>query len=154
MRGTPDERFWAKVEKSDGCWEWTAFKNEQGYGTFFYDGVTRWVHRVSFAMKYGPIPAGMLIDHICHNASCVNPDHLRMATHKQNQENRRGAMSNSKSGIRGVNWSKRESKWRAVMSHNNRYVHVGYFGTSEEAEAAVIAKRLELFTHNEIDRAA
>jgi len=73
---------------------------------------------------------------------------------KQQNENVRGAKVNSKSGVRGVCWEPRVSRWRAVVKHNLRQVHVGTFKTIEEAERAVIAKRLELFTHNEVDKSA
>lgn len=42
--------------------------------------------------------------------------------------------------------------WRAGVGHNGVKVNVGCFKTLEEAEAAVIAKRIELFTHNDADR--
>ncbi len=34
--------------------------------------------------KYGDIPAGMDLDHLCRNESCVNPDHLELVTHAKN----------------------------------------------------------------------
>jgi hypothetical protein len=75
-------------------------------------------------------------------------------SHKQNKENLRGASKNSKSGARGVWWHKSSNRWQARVGHDGKQVHVGYFGTiaEAEAEAAVIAKRNELFTHNDLDR--
>jgi len=154
---TAAERFWSKVEKTEGCWNWTEQLNHAGYGTMLVGGRAGkiWLaHRYSYSMANGEIAPGVEIDHKCLNRQCVNPEHLRSATKKQNMENRAGAQKNSKSGVRGVCWEPRRSKWRAVVKHNRVQVHVGTFETLAEAEAAVIAKRNELFTHNELDRTA
>lgn len=147
------ERFWAKVLKTEGCWEWIGAKQPKGYGTFRFQGSAKLAHRVSYELEYGRIAAGIEIDHRCHNRGCVKPRHLRPVTHKQNMENYAGVYaSNKSSGVRGVYWHKQHRKWCAVVTNDGRRTHVGLFATIAEAEAAVIAKRLELFTHNEVDR--
>lgn len=148
------ERFWSKVNKTGGCWLWTAHKTRDGYGTLKVSGKTIRSHRLAYEMAHGPILDGMSIDHTCHNRACVNPSHLRAATHKQNHENRAGADADSASGLRGVYWRKDLQKWHAQVKHNQVRFHVGYFVDAESAEAAVIAKRNELFTHNVLDRTA
>lgn len=150
-----EERFWAKVDKTGDCWVWTAHLFHDGYGQFATKtkGVTRtWrAHRIAYEWAYGPIPDGMLVDHRCHNRRCVNPDHLRLATRNQNNQNRQGAQSNSRSGIRGVQQLP-SGRWQARVRHRRQDIHVGIFDTAEQAEAAAIAKRNELFTHNDRDR--
>lgn len=148
---TLEERFWSKVEKSEGCWNWTAHKNGQGYGRFMLDKKVRFAHRVAYELAVEPIPEGMSIDHMCHNESCVKPAHLRLVTQKQNNEHR-PQEGRSSSGIRGVSWHKRTKRWHARVSHYGVVHFVGGFSDVEEAKAAVIAKRNELFTHNDIDR--
>lgn len=149
------ERFWAKVDRSGECWLWTAFTGRDGYG-YFSVGMKRRMaaHRFSYELHNTAIPPGMDIDHMCHVRACVNPSHLRVCTRKQNLENRAGADSDSKSGVRGVSWRKDMRKWQAKVRHNGRDYWVGLFFALEEAEAAVIAKRNALFTHNDMDRAA
>ena len=143
----PSERFAARVDKSGDCWLWTAGRSRDGYGMFRAEaGRKMYAHRWSYAEHFGPIPEGMDIDHLCHNRACVNPAHLRLATRKQNAENRRGAQSNSRSGVRGVSWCERTNRWRAVVGHHGKHVHVGRFLSLADAEAAVIAKRRELYT--------
>lgn len=145
----PEERFWPKVDKSGDCWVWTAGMFPDGYGSFRYNGVMTGSHRVSYEWAYGPIPEGMQVDHQCRNRKCVRPEHLRLVTHTENRQNHGGAMrTNKTSGIRGVSWYPRTNRW-VVHVH---YRTVGYFHDLAEAEAAAIAERNRVYTHNDIDR--
>jgi len=148
-----ETRFWAKVAKTEGCWEWTGYKQPAGYGTFYMDGPKIYAHRAAWEFTNGPVPDEMHLDHTCHSRSCVNPSHLRMVTRKQNMEHQITAHANSATGVRGVHWDKAKQRYVARVGHNKRSIHVGYFSNVKDAEAAVIAKRLELFTHNDKDRA-
>lgn len=154
FRQTAEQRFWEKVNKTDDCWLWTAatWKSRGGapYGHFTVDGVHIVAHRYAFKVTYGD-PESLQVDHRCHNTLCVNPIHLRLATNKQNHENLRGPNSQSTSGIRGVSWLPRRSKWIARVMHH-RHSWQRSFDTKEEAEYAAVAKRNELFSHNDQDR--
>ena len=146
--------FWPKIDKSGDCWEWLGVKVRGGYGRIGSRGRTLQAHRVAYELCVGPIPEGLVIDHMCHNPSCVNPEHLRAVTQKQNLENQSGAYSTSKSGIRGVSWSKNAKKWVGFVQHNKKNIYAGTFDDIEDAENAVIALRNKLFTHNDADRRA
>ena len=79
--GEPEVRFWAYVVKGPGCWKWTGSpRSATGYGSFNGTGA----HRYSYELHNGPIPKGLVVRHLCHNPSCVNPDHLRIGTYKEN----------------------------------------------------------------------
>lgn len=147
-----EDRFWSKVNKTETCWEWTAASLPLGYGVIRVDKSNVRAHRLSYEMHVGPIPEGMQVDHICHNPPCVNPEHLRLATNKQNRENEGGLRATNTSGSRGVTWNKRRNKWQTQVCHNGRLHGAGHYHSFDEAVAAVKAKRLELFTHNELDR--
>jgi hypothetical protein len=147
---TLEEKFWANVRKADGCWEWMGSKI-RGHGRVSAPR-TVYAHRLSYELHKGPIPQGLEIDHMCHNRACVNPEHLRAVTDKQNNENRAGANPNSKSGVRGVHWRPDVKKWQVVIHAAGKKYHVGYFVDLAEAGAAAVAKRNELFTHNDVDR--
>jgi hypothetical protein len=94
----PVERFWAKVDigASDKCWPWLASTTPQGYGQCRF-GKMRSVHRVAYELAVGPIPAGLQVDHTCHNTDlscaggdaclhrrCCNPAHLEATTPRIN----------------------------------------------------------------------
>ena len=149
MKKTAAERFWEKVDKTDECWIWTGACMPTGHGAFWHEGKMVYPHRLSYAWINGEIPDGMYVGHRCHTRNCVRPEHLRLVTNTQNLQNRRGANSNSTTGVRGVYWSKKSQKFHAAVKLSGKRYSAGYFDTLEEAEAAVIAKRRELYTHDD-----
>ena len=68
-----------------GCWLWTASTWRGGYGQFRV-GKHRNVqaHRFSYELFKGPIPKGLVLDHLCRVPLCVNPDHLEPVTIGEN----------------------------------------------------------------------
>jgi hypothetical protein len=80
---TVAERFWSKVDKTADCWLWQGSKSN-GYGYFYLNGKNTGAHRVAYEMLCGPIPDGLVLDHLCQAPACVNPDHLEPVTHQEN----------------------------------------------------------------------
>lgn len=154
-RPTFSERLWAKVTKSEGCWIWNGAASG-GYGQIKDPkGKNVGAHRAAYEEAHGPIPEGLVVDHLCHSKLCVRPSHLQIVTQKQNMEHRRGAMRNNRStGVLGVYYHAKSGNYRAQVRHMGVRYAAGTFSTLEEAEAAVIAKRNELFTNNLQDRRA
>ena len=158
IRPEDGDTFWPKVDKTPTCWNWTGSKERKGYGRFGFrrngKSLMFAAHRFAYQITVGPIPDGMIIDHTCHAPGCVNPSHLRVATYKQNNENLLRAQTRNASGIRGVTWHEPSRSWRARVGHMGKQVALGYFQSKEEAGEAARLKRLELHTHNDLDRAA
>lgn len=84
MKGTLDERFFAKVHMTSGCWEWVAGKDSGGYGQIGVDRRVKRAHRVAYEAIVGPIPEGLELDHLCRNRACVRPEHLEPVTRYEN----------------------------------------------------------------------
>lgn len=149
-----EDKFSAGFRISETCWVWVKAKTSAGYGVI-YQGVCRrrvYAHRASYEIHVGPIPPGMVIDHICHRTCCVNPLHLRAVTQVQNLENRGGLNTNNSSGSRGVSWKKDMKKWRVSAKHNGEQYHGGYFRDLADAERAAVELRNQIHTHNDRDR--
>ena len=142
------------LKDGSGCWRWQASMHNEGYGQLSYKGKAMLAHRASYERFYGAIPKGMWVDHKCHVRDCVNPEHLRLVTPKQNIENIQGVKKSNTSGYSGVIWFKWTGQWRAEVIHNNKTFQLGYFPLYELHVAGYKAmmKRTELFTHNDKDR--
>lgn len=143
-----EDRFWQKVNKSEGCWEWTASLGSSGYGQVRVGGVDGMVapaHRVAYELTHGTVPRGMDMDHTCHNRSCVNPAHLRAVSHKENMENLRGAHRDSKSGVRGV-YATKHGSYKVYVCHFGRDFYGGAHKSLEAATVAAEALRASLYT--------
>jgi hypothetical protein len=90
-RAPLEERFWNKVQKTDGCWLWTGYKKDTGYGLIYsgdLSGKQERAHRISWILHNGPIPDNLHVLHKCDNPSCVRPDHLFLGTHQENMDDR------------------------------------------------------------------
>lgn len=80
-----EQRFLNKVHKTTSCWFWIGSTNGVGYGEIRISNKKYYAHRWSYEFyRNVTIPAGMQIDHLCRNRSCVNPDHLEIVTCREN----------------------------------------------------------------------
>lgn len=79
--------YWSKVTRTPGCWVWTGATTghpTHPYGRFRIGSGHYVAHRVSWALHYGNVPHGVVIDHLCKVTRCVRPDHMRAVTQQVN----------------------------------------------------------------------
>ena len=82
-----------KVLRGSDCWLWTAKKDRWGYGRVKVNGVLQQAHRYVYELNNGPVPEGLVLDHLCRVTLCVNPSHLQAVTQTENL--RRSPFTNS-----------------------------------------------------------
>ncbi len=124
-------------------------KHPKGYISITVDGHRHLAHRLAWLYVYGVFPDGDT-DHINGVKTDNRIANLREATRSQNMANL-GALSNSKSGIRGVHYFKRTGRWVSSIRANGKTVHLGYFATAEAASLAYREAATRL--HGEFARA-
>lgn len=108
-RPTLEERLWSKTDR-DGplpkwapflgpCWVWTKPTNTYGYAQITKEvdrrSVALMAHRVAYELLVGPIPEGLVIDHLCRVRPCVNPSHLEPVTNAENLRRGRSGQFNA-----------------------------------------------------------
>jgi hypothetical protein len=72
-----------------GCWRWCGYRNEKGYGRAEVKGLPPTVHQITYTLLVGPVPEGLVLDHLCRVRDCSCPRHLEPVTAEENF--RRGA---------------------------------------------------------------
>lgn len=88
-----------EINKDTNCWEWRWGKTTAGYGEIYYEGKTRYVHRVSAIVWLGfDIKSKLLICHLCNNPRCFNPEHLYIGDDKENHEDRAALITHCANG--------------------------------------------------------
>lgn len=128
-----EEAFWARVcvASPDECWLWTGSISDGGYGRLTFGGRQRYAHQWCYELNIGPIPDGLVIDHLCHNADrdcieerrcphrrCCNPAHLEATTMAENL--RRG------NGLIGQNNRKTHCKYGHEFTPENTAYNKGW----------------------------
>lgn len=137
----PDTGTMAKIQTNMG----SVISN--GYVSVWFNGKNDYMHRVIWEFVNGPIPEGMVIDHINGVRSDNRIQNLRLATPSQNAQNRTRS-KNNKSGVKGISFHQRDKKWHANIGVNGRQKYLGSFDTAPEAESAYLQAVLKYHTHN------
>lgn len=81
---TPEDRFWSKVQKSDGCWLWAGNQTRDGYGYASIGRRRTVAHRWAWELSGRSVPAGKMLCHTCDVRLCVNPAHMFVGDAKSN----------------------------------------------------------------------
>lgn len=157
-----EERFFNKIKVNhNGCWVWTGYKGDRGYGRMKIDGKLKYTHRYSYELENGPIPEELELDHWKSNidpsscsTSCCNPNHLEAVTRRENlirsPRHRLSAQANGKktgpvNGRANGLGNRRNNLPEGVYSVGKRFqariydpevkklIYLGSFSTPEEA---------------------
>ena len=121
-RRSAAEAFWAYVDLQGPCecWPWRGAIRSDGYGRYRDSNA----HRAAYLLLRGPVPAGLVLDHLCRNRACVNPDHLEPVSDVVNI--RRGERATKPRCIRGHpfagdNLVVRPNGWRKCRECNRTF---------------------------------
>lgn len=120
-----NSRFAGKVAGCHGC----------GYMVVRLNNRLIMAHRIIWEMHHGPIPDGMLVDHVNGVRHDNRIKNMRLATKAQNGQNR-GAQKDNTSGYKGVYWDSDRGSWVARIAASGNAYFVGRFTTAEEAHEA------------------
>ncbi len=119
------------------------YKDKDGYLThsYFYNGQRRFVrfHRIVMGAK-----PSQYIDHINKDRADNRKSNLRFCTRSENDRNR-GLYKTNKSGVTGVHYDSKRSKWVASITYNSQRLFIGRFDLETDAVRARLKKEIELF---------
>jgi len=103
-----EELYNINLEKE--CWIWKKYKDRDGYGNIGDENnYPTPAHRISYILFIGEIPKGKIIAHYCDTSSCVNPNHLFLATHAENNKDR-NLKGRSATGLKNGMYTKPETR--------------------------------------------
>lgn len=106
----------------------------KNYTRISVNGMLYLAHRLAWLYMTGEFPT-CEIDHINRNPLDNRWCNLRLATSTQQKANTK-VHRDTYSGLKGVSWFKRDSKWRAYGRRGDKQIHLGYFDSKEEAYEA------------------
>lgn len=134
--------FWLKVDRRsvDECWNWKGALSPKGYGCILFNSVMKRAHRVSWEIHNGPIPKGRLVLHRCDNRSCMNPAHLYLGTHGDNNYDRAIRNPSGQGGLTSRFYSGEIRLMRRL--HNSGTLSQGYISKVFKCNQATISRLL------------
>jgi hypothetical protein len=140
----PDELFeeitkfkWCAIETAGKFYAVRNRDGKEGKGHLVY------LHREVWMLANGPIPQGLMIDHIDGNGLNNDLSNLRICTCAQNQRNQKIRVHSSQ--YKGVSRCKGYEKWTARIFFMGKHIHLGRFDEEKDAASAYDSKARELF---------
>jgi hypothetical protein len=110
-------------------------KSSKGYIYGMFRGQRYYAHRLVWLWVYGSLDVNLEVDHIDRNRSNNNIFNLRIVTPRQQTLNTT-VYKNNKSGYKGVHRLTPYNRYQARIRVRGKSIHLGCYGTAEEAHAA------------------
>lgn len=79
-----EDKIERQAARQGDCLVWTGHRYPNGYACIPWRGKQVLGHRLSYEQQVGPIPEGLVLDHLCRNKACINPAHLEPVTSGEN----------------------------------------------------------------------
>ena len=137
--------YYSMPVTESGCIIWTGADNGHGYGRINHAGQMLQAHRAAWGLAHGDLSAEQLLDHRCGVRSCVNIDHLRLATKSQNGQHRVSSASGNASGHRNVYPYRQTGRWFVSLTKGGRAYYFGSYADIEDAARVASEKRREIY---------
>lgn len=154
-RPKPDTKkeFLKRVSIGDDCWQWMGAGSQSGYGNLHTVDGNRYAHRISYEIFKGPITDGLYVLHSCDNRMCVNPKHLSLGTHADNQLDklRRGRTPRNE-----AHWNCKIPKERipevfAMRKSGMSQTAIGkVFGVGQDQISRIVNRKRRKYAHEEV----
>lgn len=113
-----------RIDQGTGCWNWAGFDSGRGYGGFCINKRNFRAHRISYELFVGKLELDLVIDHICRNRACCNPDHLRQVDKRTN------ALENSEAAC-----AIHAAKTHCPKGHEYNEINTRWHGTNRHCRA-------------------
>ena len=142
-------RFYWRVNRKGGsnAGDLAGRISKSGYVEIRVDRRFYRAHRLAWVYVHGEFNQQLEIDHKNGNRSDNRILNLRLATARQNKENFPLKRTWTKSGLLGVCWNKRISRWKARICSNGKRINLGHFKTAEEAHLAYLTAKRKIHTY-------
>lgn len=105
LNDSDKSRYWRYVQKRESCWTWEGYKDQDGYGIFVKSDKGKQsrirTHRLAYWLSRGILPPDKVVCHTCDIPACCNPEHLFVATHRENQLDKFGKNRQAKGESHG-----------------------------------------------------
>lgn len=88
LRPNKSPEFWSQIEKTNTCWFWIGRKDRCGYGVYSINNFSHKAHRYCYEITNNIKIGSLIAMHTCDTPHCVNPDHIKLGTHQDNQHDK------------------------------------------------------------------
>jgi len=146
---TVGQFYWRHAKGNTKPWQKAGAMDAYGYISIKFMNKFYKAHRLAWLYVHGEMPKGE-IDHVNRIKNDNSIENLRVATRKENNENKL-ANKNNLSGLKGVSFDLKNKTWFARIMNNGKVHRLGTFSTPEDASKAYIEAAKTFHTHNAVD---